>query len=405
MKLKRIIYFFLALLFVNGCKEKYLPNLNLSATSFLVVEGFINCGTGPTIITLTRSTKVVDTANMVFERGATVDVLSENGTRIALSETGTGVYSIPQLTLNSSTRYCIYIKTKDGKEYQSEFSDVRKTPDIDNVIWKRKNGGVQTYLNTHDATNKTKYYQWKYNQTWEFHSKYISTLALIWDPSSTVLGVPKPRLLGAGFKDPLRPSIADSSLLICWKSDSLTSITIGSSEKLSQDVIFEQPMAFIPPNTQQLSYLYSIIVYQNALSDKAYRFFQQLKRNTEQLGTVFDAQPSDNNGNIHCLTNPSEPVIGFVEVSEAKQKRIFISAADVPDWRYVSDCSPEEMVKNEADQPRALSPLRPYISSKTMTTVAKFGNGPGGIDSVYFADSFCVDCTWTGSNKKPSYWP
>jgi hypothetical protein len=260
-------------------------------------------------------------------------------------------------------------------------------------------------VNTHDVQNKTRYYQWKYVQTWEFHSKYISTLKLTWDSVGLVPFTPKPRVTGVAYKDPLRQGVPDSSVYRCWKSDSLSAISIGSSEKLSQDVISEQLMAFIPLNSQQLSVLYSINVKQYALSDKAYRFLQQMKKNTEQLGSIFDAQPSDNYGNIRCITDPTEVVIGFVEVTEEKQKRIFIDKTQVPDWNYQPGCDPEFKVLNDSDYLRAPSPLRIVLTGGVrLTRVAEFG-GASGINFVFVADRSCVDCTITGVNKKPGFWP
>jgi hypothetical protein len=400
--MKKIGIIFFAMLVIYACKEKYIPTLRYGSNAFLVVEGYINSGAGPTTIRLTRTNKVIDTSRIVFEQGAIVRVLAQSGGSVQLTETSSGIYTAPQLTLNPATQYCLNIKTKDGREYQSDFSAVRNTPDIDSVSWKRKNGGVQTYVNTHDAQNKTKYYQWKYDETWEFHSPFISTLKIVYDS----IGVPfimKPRLIGATFKDSLHPGVADSAMLICWKNDSLTAINIGSSEKLAQDVISEQLTAFIPPNSQQLSVRYSINVKQYALSDKAYRFLQQMKRNTEQLGTIFDAQPSDNNGNVHCITDPTEPVIGFVEVSEEKQKRLFITRAQVPDWLYKADCDEVEEF-NASDEVRAPSPLRAHLAAQLPTVVAQYGNGPFGITSIYFSSVFCVDCRLTGVNKKPAFW-
>jgi hypothetical protein len=402
--MKKIGIIVFAAFLVYACKEKYLPTLKYNANSFLVVEGYINSGGGgATSIRLTRTNKIIDTSKIVYEQGAVVRVVSQAGASVLLTETSPGVYTVAQLSLNPSTQYGLAIKTKDGREYQSDFSSVRNTPDIDSISWKRKNGGIQTYVNTHDAQNKTRYYQWKYDETWEFHSPFISTLKIVYDP----IGIPnvmKPRLIGATFKDSLHQGVADSALLICWKKDSLTSINIGSSEKLTQDVIAEQATAFIPGNAQQLSVRYSINVKQYALSDKAYRFLQQMKRNTEQLGTIFDAQPSDNNGNMHCITDPTEPVIGFIEVSEEKTKRIFITNAQVPEWKYNSGCDPQVEEMNASDEVRAPSPLRSHLASQLPTVVAQFGNGPFGITSVYFASVFCVDCRLTGVNQKPAFW-
>ena len=64
----------------------------------------------------------------------------------------------------------MHITTKNGKEYASDYSVVRTTPEIDSISWLRDNGGVRIYINTHDDQNKTKYYRWSYSETWEFHA-------------------------------------------------------------------------------------------------------------------------------------------------------------------------------------------------------------------------------------------
>jgi hypothetical protein len=42
-------------------------------------------------------------------------------------------------------------------------------------------------------------------------------------------------------------------------------------------------------------------VYQYALTKDQYDYWTELKKNSEQLGTLFDAQPSQLNSNIHSM--------------------------------------------------------------------------------------------------------
>ncbi len=188
------------------------------------------------------------------------------------------------------------------------------------------------------------------------------------------------------------------SIYTCWQSATLLDILIASSEKLTRDVIALQHISYIEPGSWKLGVLYSINVKQYAASQKGYRFLEALKKNTEQLGSVFDAQPSDNNGNIHCISDASEPAIGFVEVSEEKQKRIFIRNLQVPDWTYNPHCADEQVFVNlPKDLTDAtgmgLMPTNPFKTS---------GNA---IELVSFAFPECIDCTLKGTNIKPSFWP
>ncbi len=387
MRYMKKIWVLTLLLLAFACREKYVPQLNEPVTGYLVVEGFINSGTGPTAITLTRSTKLSSQAAIVKETKATVRVESKTNTNnFILTETSTGVYTYPQLLLNATDQYRLYVKTTNGKEYVSDFSVVRRTPDIDSVSWRVENGGVQIYANTHDAQAKTKYYQFKYDETWEFTSKYYTNLKIYNDRNGDAHHV--------GYRDSSNPAYA-LNLYRCWKTNIPTNILINTTEKLTQDVVSLYPLTYIEPASWKLGILYSINLKEYAISQEGFRFLDELKKNTEQLGSIFDAQPSGNNGNMHCLTNPDEPVIGFIEVSEEKQKRIFISNTQLPGWNYNMFCTDEVAVPNIPDSIKG--------SIGIPTRVAKAGIS--GLDFVFFGPALCVDCTLRGVSTKPTFWP
>src|SRR5690606_9428818 len=86
----------LVLLVLSGCVDPYFPEVKESASSFLVVNGFLNAN-GPTTIQLLRSQSLNDTEAPPAEENATVIVESENGERFGLHETGYGTYVHPNL--------------------------------------------------------------------------------------------------------------------------------------------------------------------------------------------------------------------------------------------------------------------------------------------------------------------
>ncbi|MEP6595794.1 MAG: DUF4249 domain-containing protein [Ginsengibacter sp.] len=370
-----------------GCKEKYLPAVAFETSGYLVVEGFISSSQQPTSILLTRTTRLYDSVNIVYEHNAVVNIESENNETFPLYENGNGAYISSSLNLNSNEKYRLHIKTQDNKEYVSDFAAVKHTPAIDSISWLRENGGLRLYINTHDPQNNTRYYQWDYSETWEFHSAYLSSLIYVIDPSSG-------NVIDLVFRDPIRQSV-DTTIYKCWTTTNSTTIILGSSEKLTSDKIY-LPLLSIAPKSEKLSILYSIIVSQHALSHEAFIFFQKIKKNTEQLGSLFDPQPSELQGNIHCITNPAELVIGYIDISEEKEKRIFISSAEVPGWNYEAPCDLKLLV-NQWDSTTqygtGLSPTEPFEI-----------RGPFVV--TFFASSkSCVDCTLKGTNIKPSFWP
>lgn len=388
MKKYYVCIFILLLAF--ACREKYVPKIDLPANSFLVVEGYINSGTGPTTITVSRTTKLSDTSMIVYETRAVVRVEGKtNTTPVPLTETGRGVYTVPQLTLNPNDQYRIYIRTANGKEYVSEYSSVRSTPPIDSISWVRGPNGVQIYANTHDPSGNTRYYQFLYDETWEFHMPYKSRLRVYTNGNTHHIG----------YRDSVTFE-PDTTIFKCWQSNILKSIQVVSTDQLTQDIVYLKPLTFIENGSWKLSQRYTMFVRQRALSKEAYNFLEQMRKNTEQLGSIFDAQPSDNNGNIRCITNADEPVIGFIEVTQEREQRLWISLAQVPGWRWSRYCEQEIIIPNVSEE------LWPVVSRLyLLTNVNSTSLTTGRITSAYAATADCVDCTVLGTNVKPPFWP
>lgn len=380
------LHIIIALAFILSCKQVYNPPNNSPATGYLVVEGFISSGASPTSITLSRTVGLNEDNTIVYEKNAAVTIEGDNNDNFSLEEGVNGEYHSQPLTLTATAKYRLHIKTSDGKEYLSDYTAVKSGPPIDSISWKREDGGVRIYINTHDPNNNTKYYQWRFEETWEYYSAYQSTIRYSTDDQNNITGVV--------YRYPNHG--ADTTIYRCWNTVNSSNINIGSSEKLTSDVIY-LPLIYIPGGSIKLSYLYSVNMRQVSLSEKAYRFMEKMKKNTEELGSIFDPQPSELQGNVHCLTNPSEIVVGFVEVSNEHQKRIFIKRSDVPDWGYSPGCSTVEIDNN-------LDSIKKYGSGRIPTAAGK--SSPfGGIITFYASDPRCVDCTLSGTNVKPPFWP
>ncbi len=389
--MKSIFYILIILIITGGCKERYTPPVGSPPTGYLVVEGFINNGLEPTVITLSRTTTLYDSINtntQVFEYGAQVTIEGNGNESYPLSETGGGTYTSQPLLLNSNEQYRLHIFTSDGKEYLSDFTPVKNTPPIDSLNWTRDGEGVHIFANTHDDLNNTKYYQWQYDETWEIHSAYQTNLHYV----ITLVG--NDYEYAAGYRFPSQAY--DTMIYKCWRAQSSSSILLGSTDKLSSDKIF-LPLLTIPSGSEQLSVLYSLNLKQHAISKANYEFLQKMKKNTEQLGSIFDAQPSELKGNIHCVNGPDEIVIGYMEVSQIQTLRKFISRSEVPDWGYQQGCKEIE-IDNLSDS------IKRYGLGAIPTNVVKY-DPLGGIVRFSASDPKCVDCTLRGTNQRPPFWP
>jgi hypothetical protein len=374
--LETLWVFLIFIMLLAACKESYVPPVVSINDPYLVVEGFINNGPDTTRINLTHTFKLDDTANVTPEANAVVMVEGKGGDSHQLTESGNGLYIAPGLSLNAAEQYRLHILTHSGKQYASDYVDVKTSPPIDSISWKYTDQGVQIYANTHDPQNDSRYYRWEYNETWEFHSFYYSEFTYV--------------------NGEIEPRIPDT-IYTCWHYNPSTTVLISSSAKLAQDEIYQFPLVKIPANSWEISVEYSILVKQYVVTPDAYAFWQNLQKNTEQIGSIFSPQPSEVRGNIHNLADSAEQVIGYISAGTLTQQRIFITPGQLPGWQgesYPDDC--QETTIGSSPQILAY-----WLGDGLFLPVAP-ALSPG---SYFIAPAICVDCRQSGTNVKPTFWP
>ncbi len=394
MMTKTTCFLVLAIIVVAaGCKKPYNPPAISSTNSYLVVEGAINSGSDETIIRLSKTVNLSNTITTNPVTDAIVVVESDQHIVFPLTETTPGNYVSGGLNLDNSHTYRLSIKTS-AEQYYSDYVPVLNSPPIDSVYFKITNTGLDIYSATHDPASAVKYYRWDYQETWIIHSNYDSGVISNGD---TVLARP-----------------ANDQIYTCWTSDTSSTIIIGSSAKLAKDVIVDNPVTAYPSTSEKLGSEYSILVRQYALTGDAYNFWTNLKKNTEQLGSIFDAQPSQINGNIHSATDPAEPVIGYISVGSTSSQRIFIYAKQLPSWLPTPafptcKLDTELYVFYPAGSNVAYNQVNEFINYNKGAThplipVAPIGR-PGSPPIGYSAaEPICVDCTLRGTNIEPGFW-
>ena len=367
---------FLFIVGLTACRKPYEPSVIKANNKFLVFEGVINTApNAATTITLSRTRNLYDTLPFDPERSARVTIEAEGGSTYNLQGQGDGVYKSANLNLNASGRYRLKITTADGNQYLSDFVTAKQTPPIDSISWKQSIDGVDIFVNAHDPNNNTRYYRWEYIETWEYHSFYESFI---------------------GFKNG-RLYFLDSTEFRgkCWSNASSTEVFIASSTKLTDDVVSQFPLTFIPRNSERILEKYSILVKQYALTKEAFEHWQIMEKNKRQRGTIFDGQPAQLTENIRCTTNPQEPVIGWVSASSIAENRIFILNSEVAPWGH---------------GPTGVSCTVIIIDPANAAT---YLNNPDNAPAYYvtggglaISKRRCVDCTLNGNGKpvRPSFW-
>ena len=379
-----IILFLLFSIFFMACRKPYNPKVISQSYNYLVVEGSIVSSPDSTIIKLSRTVKLdsSNTSNPVLN--AQVTVRDDNNATYPLKQMSNGLYASASINLDNTRKYQLDIKTTDNREYLSDLVVVKNSPPIDSVAYEYAGNTENFYSYTHDPSNNTRYYRWDYSETYLYNSPIFSNY--IYKNGEVVMRTPA------------------ELTYTCFIRDSSSHIIVNSSAKLQQDIITKNPITQVAFDLDKLKIRYSMLVKQYALTPEAYDYYTNLAKNTEQLGSIFDTQPSEITGNIHCLTNTSEPVLGFLSVGTVAQKRIFLNRSQVPAVYVgsVDSCGVAVLqwmtAKNNFFIPASIT--NGFLIPMQLVKI----NEDAGTYSVQYTTPQCADCTLKGTTKQPPFW-
>jgi len=361
-----------------GCIDTYSPPEINQANNYLVVESRLTVSpTGVIEIKLSRTQKVKQAAPTLYEQRAEVQIESDQGRSFKFAETQPGTYTAKAFTYVANEKFRLRIKTTGGKEYLSSYVPVINTPAIDSVTYRLNpdRTSVQVFVNSHDPLNKTRFYRWNFEETWEYQAPLYSGYEIV-----------------GGRVLPRREDINT-----CWGTQKSAQITLANTLRLSQDVVQDVPITTVQAISGKLARRYSILVNQYGLAREEFEYWSSLSKSTEITGSLFDAQPSQVTGNLTCLSHPNELVFGFFSCSLPTQKRLFIT-------EYLGRFTIQDQLCVPLDTLSTPEVIRQSANNSFLVLIEY--PVPGSPIPFYTIGSIpCSDCrTQGGTNKRPAYW-
>lgn len=361
-------------------------------TDFLVVDGLMTTGKDPFQVKLSRSSSL-DTNGFRLEQNAIVHIEAEGGERVNLTEQEDGVYLSAGSGLEGivGKQYRLLISTNEGKDYASEWVSLKETPSIDSVYFRYEevptedglSKGMQIYLDAFDPENKTRFYRWDWTETWMYRAPYATPYEYIGNDDFQIIPA----------KD------------ICWKDETSSTITIGTSLNNEIDIITEFPLLYISTESERLRLRYSILVKQYALTEKEYLFWKSLQEANELGGTLFDRQPQSTVGNVRNIENPDEAVLGYFSASAASEKRIFIDRIDMPRGLSIGQSFFRECLDLLDTIPKSISADQEVFQAIAEGKVFYDFNRVVQITGYILTTKECSDCREQGGRlEKPEFW-
>lgn len=391
----RILIFLLLIISVSTCIDPFYLELH-DYESLLVIEGMITDERASHTIKLSRTFQNEDTPP-VMVNGAEVSVHDETGGIAQFQEFEPGIYKSDstQFIGRVEGSYTLYIKTEDGLEFRSEECTMTAVPGIDSLYYEVdseffdhgtvEGQGIRIFLDVENREEACQYFRWDYEEVWKFY-------------------VPHP--IEDRYTGPHEFESIPVENHICWGHSLSKEILIHSAtEKKNSDQISRKQLLFIASGrSNRLQWQYYIHVRQYSISLQEFEYWKNLKELTESTGGLFEKQPFPTLGNIRCINNEHEKVLGYFQVSAKKSVEMYISHSqikelDIPSYEY--PCKIIHVAREN------LYDLYYRVLLNQGYLFYKYGQYDAWGKTqfaFFFTDPECADCSLTGDPERPDFW-
>lgn len=375
------------LISLYGCIERYYPDEEDLQTGTLVVVAQLNSLTGVQSVYLSRSTSLTGVKYDPVS-GCYVQIIRADGMVRDFEESKPGEYVsfLDEQFLRSGEQYSLVFITPKGERYESEFETLHPACELNSLYFNREDHltsdpgnmeeGIQFYIDFEIEKDSGRYLRWQLIETFEIHNPEYPVL--IFDVDRRMKDLPD-----------------TSSWRTCWITLDIPEIYTLDVGNMEGTKYKQRPLNFVSNETRRLYFRYSLLVRQLSFSEKAFWYWNELGKNLQSKGNLFDTQPSLTQSNICNTNDEDELIIGYFSISGASERRIFVE--NVPDLRFSKDpyyCAP-------GAYPQflyyfSLQYLPVYLASGIVDGERKTGQ----------VNKYCVDCReYKGSSHiKPDFW-
>lgn len=280
--------------------------------------------------------------------------------------------------LKSGQRYRLHFEDlESGNVYESDWIEVCPPPVIDDLSYILDDGRGELNVALSMHCNGRSHFRWHYDEVWEYRADARATC--YYNPENNMV---------EDFPE-------DVNIFYCWSRYNSPDIKIFSTEDQVDDRFVDLEFHRISRSDKRLQALYQIKVYLEAMNEDAYAYWKNIRDNSQSQGTIFAPTPSQMPGNIHCISDPSVLVIGYINAAEQTVAEMYY---DDYIERFYRGTNNFEYIEIKPDE-FAMYYDRGYIPFNHFLDLDR--------GHIYqWGTKRCLDCRVGGGTKdKPSYWP
>jgi len=344
MKINSALILLVIVPLFSSCIKEFLPHVD-RYEELLVVEGAITDKSGPYTVKLSKSGDVREFSKYQPYSNCLVEILDDLGNTEILTEVAEGVYKTDSLGMQGvvGRKYKVKISAPDGRLYESYEEVLKSGAGIDSVYGEveYKNNptlpyrreGLQFYTDVENVLETPSYYLWFLESTYKFRVDLPVT--------------------GSPFKE-------------CYRTQIIKEIYTLNTAEQSQHQGMRTLLNYEDNYSKALTMRYSLKVNQYTLNERAYTFWNTLKKMNADQGSLYTQQPFQVRGNVINMNDPGERVLGYFMVAGMDEKRMFVDRPPII-FRY---------------------------------SVCVEDTGPNAVPAA----PACYDCRVDGYLKKPDFW-
>ena len=399
-----------AALLASACIYPYTVDIQRGGDYPMVIEGDIHVG-GITTVKLShvRPFKLEDNRGTTIR--ATGYIEGEDGSRVGDSR----IYysdedpTSPSTTLEFDTsqlrenqRYRLHFETYSNSSsvsniYESDWLTPCPAPTIDALTYSKRDDFKELWIGLTMHCNGQHYFRWTFTETWQYHS----------DLHSYIQYVPSVRTWASWKRDwivdvPGYYQRREQDLYYCWNTVASSQINIFSTVNQTEDRFEELAFHTIPLTDKRLQVLYRITVLLEAQSESAYNYWNNIQQTSGEQGSIFAPVPSEMASNVHCVTDPSIQVMGYLNAAVQAKTVLY----------YDNEKEGFFIVTSPMDRGDEKVEAGDYYKGDSM-----FDAGFLPYQSLYegmssepshsmWARAICIDCRKQGGTKsRPEDWP
>lgn len=366
------------LLLCVSCIDLYFPDLD-KYDNLLVVDGKLTDEPGPYTIRLNLSSDVRPLEYPPVS-GAEVIISDDAGTSELLTETEPGVYQTSESGIRGTVgrSYQLRIRTNNGETFSSQPELLRATPAIDSVYpeieSRQKIGydydlvGYQFYLDGAPPQNNENYYLVELEATYKYNADHLIYFV---------------------YNDGMLPFPDHSKYYTCWRTFVVPEIFTFNTSSLDDPTLNRLPLHFVSTENKFLSIRYSLKTRQYSLSQDAYLFWNSIREQISQQGSLYTQQPYQIRGNVVNENDGNDPVLGYFTVAGVDEKRIFVDRPVDLAFNYL----PCQLITENLGIILMAPGDWPIYVGQTATGAIGVGSGD------------CLDCREAaGTIEQPDFW-